>query len=903
MPKLSWGEIETNAIAFAKRWKDCRGNEKQDSQTFEKDLMRVFGVDWLEGLHEHRVINEDGVQNYIDYILPGKILIEMKSKGESLIRAYNQAITYAKCLKPDEYPELLMVSDFDQIQVTNLRTGQTFQKFKLNQLKKHIRMFGIVAGYTSEVTFTTNIEVNTDASYKMAKLHDGLKANGYTGKNLEVYLVRLLFCLFAEDTGIFEKEMFENYIRGSKEDGSDLSGRLMELFSILDTPDDKRMGTLRAELKHFRYINGNLFSAFLPPAAFDDKMRQTLLDCCDFDWSYISPAIFGAMFQGVMDEKQRRELGAHYTSEENIMKVIKPLFLDDLWLEFDRMKSTKAELESFHDKVASLRFLDPACGCGNFLIITYRELRLLEFEVLKMLHDNKQGVMIDLLCKVSVDQFYGIEYEEFPCQIAQVGLLLMKHQLDKEVSNYFGMNLIDFPIKETATIVHGNALQIDWETVISKFYLSYIISNPPFVGAMNMNPNQRLDLINVFGKDFKGSGEIDYVAAWYVKSAQYIQDSAISGAFVSTNSISQGQQVGLIWKELNEKYHIKINFAHRTFKWTNEAKGKAAVTCVIVGFSVRDKGNKGIFEYETVDSNRPIRRKANHINAYLVDAPDMFIFNRSKPISHVQSMRFGSMPRDGGGFILSTEEREEFITADPVSEKWIRPYVGSQEFINGTKRYCLWLVDANPAEIRRCTKVMQRIEFVRKFRSESKAIATQRFAESPSIFCQIAQPDSPYLLFPSVSSEKRRYIPIGFMSSDVIASNLTLLIPDATIYDFGILTSSMHMGWMRTVAGRLEMRYRYSKDIVYNNFPWPNPTDQQRLEIEKSAQTVLDVRNMYPDCTFADLYDPDSMPVDLSKAHQRLDRAVEKAYGRSFASEEDQVAFLFERYAELTKEK
>ncbi|NLD33190.1 MAG: class I SAM-dependent DNA methyltransferase [Trichococcus flocculiformis] len=479
MPTLSWGEIETNAIAFAKRWKDCRGDERQDAQTFEKDLMSVFGVDWLEGLHERRITNEYGVQNYIDYILPGKILIEMKSKGESLIRAYNQAIVYSKCLKPEEHPEIIMVSDFEYIQVTNLRTGQAFQKFKLNQLKKHIRMFGVVAGYTSEVTFKTDIEVNTDASYKMAKLHDGLKANGYVGKELEIYLVRLLFCLFAEDTGIFEKNTFENYILASKEDGSDLSGRMMELFSILDTPEQKRMGTLREELKRFRYINGNLFAAFLPPAAFDVKMRQTLIDCCDFDWSFISPAIFGAMFQGVMDEKERRELGAHYTSEKNILKVIQPLFLDDLWAEFDRMKSTKAELEAFHDKIASLRFLDPACGCGNFLIITYRELRLLEFEVLKMLHDNTQMIIMDLLCKVSVDQFYGIEYEEFPCQIAQVGLLLMKHQMDKEVSNYFGMNLIDFPIKETATIVHGNALQIDWETVVPKDKLSYCFGNPP----------------------------------------------------------------------------------------------------------------------------------------------------------------------------------------------------------------------------------------------------------------------------------------------------------------------------------------------------------------------------------------------------------------------------------------
>lgn len=893
MPKLSWGEIETNAIAFAKRWKDCRGNEKQDSQTFEKDLMRIFGVDWLEGLHEHRVINEDGVQNYIDYILPGKILIEMKSKGESLIRAYNQAITYAKCLKPDEYPELLMVCDFEQIQVTNLRTGQTFQKFKLNQLKKHIRMFGIVAGYTSEVTFTTNIEVNTDASYKMAKLHDGLKANGYTGKNLEVYLVRLLFCLFAEDTGIFEKEMFENYIRASKEDGSDLSGRLMELFSILDTSDNKRMGTLRAELKYFRYINGSLFSAFLPPAAFDDKMRQTLLDCCDFDWSFISPAIFGAMFQGVMDEQQRREMGAHYTSEENIMKVIKPLFLDDLWLEFDRMKSTKAELETFHDKISSLRFLDPACGCGNFLIITYREIRLLEFEVLKMLHDNKQSVMIDLLCKVSVDQFYGIEYEEFPCQIAQVGLLLMKHQMDKEVSNYFGMNLIDFPIKEMATIVHGNALQTDWESVVSKDKLNYIIGNPPFVGKLT--PEQATDMALVFSETLR-YGKLDYVCAWYKKAADFIENTAIRCAFVSTNSISQGEQVSVLWNELFRK-NVHIDFAYKTFKWSNDAKGNAAVHCVIIGFSVFPNTKKRVIYSENTQV------VATNISPYLNSAKNILVESRSTPLCNSPRMVKGSIPVDEGHLLLSPEEKETLLAAEPDAEKYIRPFLGAREYINKQERWCIWLKGASPKEIRELPCIRARIDSVRQFRLASSKAATRKYAEQAMLFMENRQPETEYILVPRHSSENRKYIPMGFMAPAIIAGDANMVIPDATRFHFGILTSSMHMAWMRTVAGRLEMRYRYSAEIVYNNFPWPDPNESQRAEIERYAQEVLDARSMYPDCSLADLYDPDTMPVELMKAHRHLDRAVEKAYGRSFASEEEQVAFLFERYAELINEK
>jgi len=792
-----------------------------------------------------------------------------------------------------------MVCDFDQIQVTNLRTGQTFQKFKLNQFKKHLRMFGIVAGYTSEVTYKTDIEVNTDASYKMAKLHDGLKENGYQGKNLEVYLVRLLFCLFAEDTGIFEKAMFENYIKTSKEDGSDLSARLMELFSILDTPSERRMSSLRSELKRFRYINGKLFLDYLPAAAFDVKMRQTLVDCCDFDWSYISPAVFGAMFQGVMDEQQRRESGAHYTSEENIMKVIKPLFLDDLWIEFDRMKSTKAELEEFHNKIAALNFLDPACGCGNFLILTYRELRLLEFEVLKMLHDNTQLTMIDLLCKVSVSQFYGIEYEEFPCQIAQVGLLLMKHQMDKEVSNYFGLNLIDFPIKETATIVHGNALTVDWESIVSKEKLTFCLGNPPFIGYSFQSLEQKLNIVSVFcdknGKPYKAAGKIDYVAAWYYKAAKYIQGTSIGCAFVSTNSITQGEQVAYIWQPIRELFFVSIDFAYRTFKWSNDAKGKAAVHCVIIGFSFKGAEKKYIY-----DDVRKVR--VANISPYLIDASDSVIESRSKNICNVPKMVNGNKPVDAGHLIFTDEEKDNFIISEPTATKYIRPYVGAQDYIDNKYRWCLWLKNVSPKEINSMPCVKKRIEDVRKFRLESKKEATRNSADFPSLFQQIRQPETNYILIPRVSSERRKYVPLGFMSHDVITSDSVLMIPDASLYHFGILTSSMHMAWMRTVAGRLKSDYRYSAEIVYNNFPWPEPTEKQREEIERFAQAVLDARILYPDCSLADLYDPDSMPVELTKAHQQLDRAVEKAYGMSFGSEEERVAFLFERYSELIKE-
>jgi hypothetical protein len=890
---LSWEDIETNAVDFAAKWKNSAGNEKQQAQTFEKDLMGIFGVDWHDGLHEHPVINSEGRQNYIDYLLPGKILIEMKSKGESLIRAYNQGYDYVKCLKPDEYPELLLVSDFEWIQVTNLKTMQTFKQYKLKDLKKHVRMLGGLAGYDSAVTFKTDIEVNTDASYKMAKLHDALKANGYTGKNLEVYLVRLLFCLFGEDTGIFEQKAFEHYLQHSREDGSDLSGRLTDLFNTLNTPDNQRMTNLPEELKKFRYINGGIFADNLPSAYFDGKMRQIMLDCCDFDWGYISPAIFGSMFQGVMDDFERRALGAHYTSEENILKLIKPLFLDALWDEFERSKRTREELESFHDKIAGLTFLDPACGCGNFLIITYRELRLLEFELLKMIYDNKQLTLINLLCKVSVEQFYGIEYEEFPCQIAQVGLLLMKHQMDKQVSHYFGLNMIDFPIKETAHIVHGNALTLDWEDVVSKDVLDYIVGNPPFVGAALMSKEQKNQLLLTF-EGIKNAGVLDYVTAWYYKAAQMMVRTLIRGAFVSTNSIAQGEQVSYIWKPIMENFNVHIDFAYRTFKWNNEAKGNAAVHCVIIGFS-------GVFNPHLIIFDGDETEQADNINPYLVNAPTVFVESHSKALCDVPTIYKGSIPVDGGNLIIEAKDYNDFIKKEPNSKEYIKPLLGSKEFINKLERWCLWIPNIEPSKLKKMPRVMQRVEAVRNFRLASKKKATQKYADYPTRFMEIRQPMAEYILIPRVSSERRKYIPIGFVSPDIISSDGNMVIPNANLYHFGILTSNVHNAWMRTVAGRLKSDYRYSGNIVYNNFPWPETTPDQQARIETAAKLVLDARSNYPDSSLADLYDPLSMPPDLLKAHKKLDTEVCKAYGTIWKKEEDCVADLMKMYVNLTK--
>lgn len=890
---LSWIDIEMNAIAFAKRWKDCEGNERQEAQSFEKDLMSVFGVDWLEGLHEYQVYDAEGKMGYIDYLLPGKILIEMKSKGESLIRAYNQGYDYAKCLKPEEYPELLLVSDFEYIQVTNLKSMKTFKKFKLNQLKKNIRMLGTLAGYTSEVTFKTDIEVNIDASYKMAKLHDALKDSGYVGEDLEQYLVRLLFCMFAEDTGIFEEKAFENYVMDSREDGSDLSARIMMLFETLNTSEQARMTTLPDELKRFRYINGRLFAKTLPTAYFDSKMRKTLIDCCDFDWSYISPAIFGAMFQGVMDEDRRREMGAHYTNEENIMKVIKPLFLDELWEEFERSKSTKAELEAFHNKLSTLKLLDPACGCGNFLIITYRELRLLEFEVLKMIYDNRQMAIIDTFCKISIEQFYGIEFEDFPSQIAGVAMLLMKHQMDKLVSNYFGMNIIDFPIKETANIVHGNALTLDWEEVVPRKHLSYILGNPPFVGAAMMSKGQKNEILEVFSTT-KSAGKLDYVSAWFLKSARYISGTKIRVAFVSTNSICQGEQVGILWQELINENHISIDFAYRTFVWSNEARGKAAVHCVIVGFSSFSSRKKLIFEGDKVI-------KALNISPYLIEAPNIVVRSRKKPICDVPDMIRGNQPTDGGNLIIEKDELEDFLKKEPKAKPYVKKLMGSSEFINNRDRYCLWLVGVSPKELKEMPLVMERIQRVREMRESSTFAGTRKLADTPTLFRETNNPDS-FIVIPRVSSERRKYIPMGFLDKDTIATDAVHIIPNASLYHFGVLTSKVHMAWVRATAGRLKSDYRYSKEIVYNNFPWAmDVTEKQKEAIEKTAQNVLDARASYPESSLGDLYDPLAMPPELIKAHNKLDKAVIDAYGGAgFKSEAERVADLMQRYARLT---
>jgi hypothetical protein len=726
-----------------------------------------------------------------------------------------------------------------------------------------------------------------------------------------LYLVRLLFLLFADDTSIFERGIFFEYIdRKTNEDGSDLAMHLHTLFGVLNTPQDKRLKTLDEHLMQFPYVNGKLFEESLPVAAFNSAMRRLLLQCCTLDWGKISPAIFGSLFQSVMDPTERRNLGAHYTSEKNILKVIQPLFMDELKAEHGNIRHDKNKLKKLHLRISQLRFLDPACGCGNFLIIAYRELRLLEMDIVKDLLQGQTVTDIGSFFLLDVDQFYGIEYEEFPAQIAQVAMWLMDHQMNLQASQTFGEYYVRLPLRKSATIVHGNALRIDWQSIIKTMpwdadhaRFDYIMGNPPFLGHHYQNKEQKEDMGVVFST-VKGSGVLDYVSAWYQRAAEYLNttNNKTVVSFVSTNSITQGEQTALLWEQLINRFKIKIHFAHRTFKWTNEARGKAAVHVVIIGFSNYDIDKKQLYSYD-VQNDEPICETVKNINPYLVGAKDLLIRNRNEPFAGMPKMIWGNKPTDGGNFLFDNEEeKNQFIKLEPNSEKWIRPFISGSDFINGNTRYCLWLLDIKPQELKELPMLYGRVKKVKEFREASIAEATRKKALLPTLFAQISQPNTNYIAVPEVSSERRKYIPIGFVKSEVIASNTIQMVPSDNHYLFGIITSEMHMCWMKYTCGRLKSDYRYSNTIVYNNFPWPlSPTDRQKQAVEAAAQQVLDARAQFPDATLADLYDPNTMPPVLVKAHQALDKAVDQCYRpQPFTSETKRIEYLFELYDQYT---
>jgi type I restriction-modification system DNA methylase subunit len=896
---LSWNEIKDRAVKFSKEWKDTT-NEEADAKPFLDAFFDVFGITRKKiGTFEHRVKKLSDADGYIDLLWKGTILVEMKSRGKNLDKAFQQAIDYTHGLKQNELPKYVLVCDFHIFRLYDTEE-QTTLEFTIDELIQNVQSFGYLLGYQKK-TYKEQDPANIKAAELMGKLHDRLEEIGYEGHPLEVYLVRILFCLFAEDTTIFEKQQFQDYIEHrTAEDGSDLASKIQELFQVLNTARDKRFKNLDEQLNDFPYVNGKLFEEILPMASFDSKMRQALLDCCYIDWSKISPAIFGSMFQSVMNPKERRNLGAHYTSESNILKLIKPLFLDELWAEFENIKGNKNKLPEFHKKISQLKFLDPACGCGNFLVITYRELRLLELEILRATYKSGQGILdVGEIMLLDVDMMCGIEYEEFPARIAEVAMWLIDHQMNMLISNEFGQYFARLPLKKSAKIVHGDALEVNWEEVVAKNQLSCIIGNPPFIGHQWRNESQKKGMLSVF-TDSKRAGRLDYVAAWYLKASQYIQNTKIKVAFVSTNSIVQGEQTSILWHQLFKQYKIKIHFAHRTFKWNNEAKGNAGVHVVIIGFANYDIDEKSIYDYENINGEAH-EIKVKNINAYLFNGKDIFIVSRGNPIHKFPEMFKGSQPTDGGNLILSASEKNELVSNEPLAEKYIKPFWGADEFLYSRERYCLWLKEIEPSVLKNLKLVQNRIELVKENRLKSPTPSVREFAKYPTLFTQDRQPITNYLALPEVSSENRSYIPIGFLSPDIICSNKLQIIPNASLFIFGVLSSKIHNSWVKYVSGRLESRISYSPS-VYNNYPWPeNPSEKHIKTIEEKAQQVLDVRASFPTSSLADLYNPLTMPPALVKAHNELDKAVDAAYSKqAFTSEAKRMEFLFELYEKYT---
>ena len=914
MADITINEVRRRLQLFAKEHENDR-EEKQYAQQFMRDFYACFGLSKSSAsMFEKKVIKFGNARGYIDSFIPGVLLVEQKTTGEDLYKAYEQATDYAMAITNEfEKPQYILISDFQTFHLYNLHSLDKEPLIcSLSEISKRADWFMFLVD-KRVIAYSEELPINRKAVEQIAKLHDALLRANYTGRDLESFLTRLLFCLFADDTGIFgEDGQFKKLVAKTKEDGSDLGMAIAMLFQVLNTAHDKRQTNLDEALKAFEYVNGGLFAEQISIPSFDFDLRTILVKCSELDWSGISPAIFGAMFQSVLEagatdtahrKESRRELGAHYTSERNILKVIQPLFLDELHKEFEQA-ITKPKLQALYDKLHTLKFFDPACGCGNFLVIAYRELRRIENDVIaKLYFKGEQGGLLDVkeYCKVSIEQFYGIEIDEAAVHIARVAMYITDHQLNLESGNRFGETRATVPLVATPHIHCGNALRMDWNGVVKSEDCNYVFGNPPFIGYSVQSKEQKEDMDLIFGH-IQGSGVLDYVCAWYAKAANYIDaNDKIECAFVSTNSITQGEQPAVLWKELL-RHNIVINFAHRTFKWNNEGRGVAAVHCVIIGFAKFNRSVKELFTYEEI-SGIAKHNIVNQINAYLVDANNILLDKSKSHISQSAPLMFrGSQPTDGGHLLLDDYEKENLIKIEPIAEKFINKFLMGEEFINGISRWCLWLTDVTPEALRSMPEVRKRLELVKAMRLASTKEATQKLAITPYLFGEIKQPKSRYLALPIVSSERREYIPIAYLEPNVISGNKLFCVPNALLSDFAIMTSSMHMAWMRAVCGRMKSDYSYSNSIVYNNFVWTGElTEIQINKITETAQAILDARNIYPNATLADLYDPLTMPVELVKAHQANNKAVDEAYGYKGGDDDaSRVAFLFKRYEELT---
>ena len=927
---------DKEAKEFVKRWAD-RSSEKEFSQKFWIDLLsNVYGVEQVtEYLEFEKPVIIDGNTKFIDVYIPStKVIIEQKSGDKDLTKAQKQSDgallspmgqmkRYADNMKFSERPRWGISCNFHDIMIFDFEYPNSEPELiKLADLPKELHRLDFLIK-KENVRTQREVEISIAAGAIVGKIYDALKKNykeetEETLKSLNILCVRLIFCLYAEDSGIFSKDQFYYYMKTFPE--TKFRSALKELFTVLNTPLEEREYGLEEDLNAFPYVNGGLFAEEIELPKFDVETVTVILEeaSIGFNWKHISPTIFGAVFESTLSTKLRRAGGMHYTSIENIHKVIDPLFLDELNDEFNtiiskkynRISEKKEKLRVFQDKIASLTFLDPACGSGNFLTETFISLRKLENKILLALYTESASAMLDFgdeftPVKVNIHQFYGIEINDFAVSVAKTALWIAEYQMLEETQSIVNRSLDFLPLKSYSNIVEGNALRIDWKDVIAPEKLNYIMGNPPFLGYSLQSKEQKNDMLSIYvdenGKAYKSAGKIDYVAGWYFNTSQYIYNTNIKCAFVSTNSITQGEQVSLVWKPLYERFNIHIDFAWRTFKWISESSEQAGVHVVIIGFS--SSNNQ---KYKIYNNDRAIL--AQNINPYLIDAPTIFIESRRVNISNVPQIMYGNKPTDGGFLTFDEEIMLEAIKKEPFIKPYIRRLYGANEYIYDRKRYCLWLVNASVSIMKKSAFIKERVNSVKEFRLASSKSATRKSADTPTLFQEIRQNDSNYILIPGHTGDSRKYIPIGFMTADSIVTNAVHIIPNADIYHFGILTSNVHMEWMRIMCGRLGTSYRYSADIVYNNFPWANPTESQKLKIENTAQNIIDIRKKHGNCNFSELYDDVFMPADLRNAHQANDRAVMEAYGfiknvngkATWYTQSECIAALMEMYQELT---